>query len=206
MHKSLKKTKKNTHKYYTDHTDHIDHTTHHKLITSEVTDEDSYNHFKSLLNTSPNLCKGKSKSGNKYKIRIALKKDFETLKKNKHYRIIYIHDGKEIIAYISTQIFSKDGGFIFVHKLCSKTGTGQGTKLFKMILNDAKRNYEKLGVTYLSLTTHNLDIVDYYKKFNPTRCIETDVPETKALIPKRCAYMIWQLSPDMHYLDYGEES
>ena len=91
---------------------------------------------------------------------------------------------------------------MFIHKLCSKAGTGQGSRLFNMILDDAKTNYEKLGITYLSLTTQNLDIVGYYKKFNPTRIIEVDTPESKALVPERCAYMIWQVSPNMPYLNY----
>jgi hypothetical protein len=171
-------------------------------ITSEVTDDTTYDHFKSLISKSKNLCKGKTQSGKEYKIRKSILKDMNALKKDKHYRIIYIHNNKEIIAYISTKLYNKDGGFMFIHKLCSKAGTGQGSRLFNMILDDAKTNYEKLGITYLSLTTQNLDIVGYYKKFNPTRTIEVDVPESKAKIPGRCAYMIWQLSPNMPYLNY----
>jgi hypothetical protein len=124
------------------------------------------------------------------------------LKKDKHYRIIYVHNNKEIIAYISTKLYKKDGGFMFIHKLCSKAGTGQGSRLFNMILEDGKKNHETLGITYLSLTTQNLDIVGYYKQFNPTRTIEVDVPESKAVVPDRCAYMIWKLSPNMPYLEY----
>ena len=171
-------------------------------ITSEVIDDSSYNHFKSLIKTSPNLCKGTTQSGTKYKIRKSILKDMNTLKKDDHYRIIYVHNNKEIIAYISTKLYSKDGGFMFIHKLCSKADTGQGSRLFNMILEDAKKNHIKLGITYLSLTTQNLDIVGYYKKFNPTRIIEVNTPESKAKIPKRCAYMIWQISPDMPYLNY----
>ena len=92
---------------------------------------------------------------------------------------------------------------MFIHKLCSKAGTGQGKRLMNIILNDAKKNYEKLKITYLSLTTQNLDIVNYYKQFNPTRIIEVDTPGSKAQTPERCAYMIWQLSPDMPYLNYN---
>ena len=71
-----------------------------------------------------------------------------------------------------------------------------------MILDDARTNYKKLCITYLSLTTKDLDLVSYYNKFNPTRVIEIDTPETKLKIPVRCSYMIWQLSPDMPYLNY----
>ena len=172
-------------------------------ITSEVTDDTTYDHFKTLINKSKNLCKGKTQSGKEYKIRKSILKNMNALKKDKHYRIIYIHNNKEVIAYISTKLYKKDGGFMFIHKLCSKAGTGQGSKLFNMILDDAKTNYVKLGITYLSLTTQNLDIVGYYKKFNPTRIIEVDVPESKAKIPEKCAYMIWQLSPNMPYLEYS---
>ena len=125
------------------------------------------------------------------------------LKKDKHYRIIYIHNNNEIIAYVSTKLYTNSGGFMFIHKLCSKAGTGQGKKLFNIILDDARTNYEKLGITYLSLTTQNLDIVNYYKQFNPTRVIEVDPPGSKAKNPEKCAYMIWQVSPNMPYLNYS---
>ena len=171
-------------------------------ITSEVSDDVTYTHFKSLIGNSPNLCKGKKLSGKKYKIRKSILRDMAALKKDNHYRIIYVHNNKEIIAYISTKLYKRDGGFMFIHKLCSKAGTGQGTRLFNIILDDGKKNYEKLGITYLSLTTQDLDIVGYYNQFNPTRTIEVDVPESKAAVPDRCAYMIWQLSPDMPYLEY----
>ena len=172
-------------------------------ITSEVIDDATYDHFKSLINKSPNLCKGKTQTGKKYKIRKSIVKDMSALKRNKHYRIIYIHNNNEIIAYISTNLYKRDGGFMFIHKLCSKAGTGQGKILFNMILEDAKKNYEKLGITYLSLTTQNLDIVNYYKQFNPTRIIEVDPPGSVAKNPERCAYMIWQISPNMPYLNYS---
>jgi len=174
----------------------------HEYITSEVTDEDSYNHFKSLVANSKNLCKGKTHSGKRYKVNISRRKDYLTLQKDNHYRTIYIHDNKEIIAYIGTKKYKKDGGFIFIHKLCSKPGTGQGTKVMNMILDDAKRNHKALGITYVSLTTHNLDLIDYYNKFKPTRTIEVDSPGSKRLIPRRVAYMIWQVSPDMPMLNY----
>ena len=64
-------------------------------------------------------------------------------------------------------------------------------------------NIYKEKITYLSLTTQNLDIVNYYKQFNPTRIIEVDTPGSKAQTPERCAYMIWQVSPDMPYLNYN---
>lgn len=171
-------------------------------ITSEVLDDATYTHFKSLINNSPNLCKGQTQNGNKYKIRKSLLKDMDALHKDNHYRIIYVHNNKEIIAYISTKIYKKDGGFMFIHKLCSKAGTGQGSRLFNIILEDAIQNYDNLGITYLSLTTHNLDIVGYYKQFNPTRIVEVDTPESKAAVPDKCAYMIWQLSPNMPNLEY----
>ena len=174
----------------------------YNYITSEVIDDNTYNHFKSLINKSPNLCKGTTQYGKQYKIRKSILKDMAALKKDKHYRIIYVHNNKEIIAYISTKLYTTDGGFLFIHKLCSKAGSGQGSRLFNMILEDGKTNCDKLGITYLSLTTQNLDIVGYYKKFNPTRIIEVDTPESKALVPERCAYIIWQLSPNMPYLNY----
>lgn len=173
-----------------------------KYILSEVKDEDTYNHFKSLLQSSPNLCKGKTHSGSRYKVNIALNKDFATLKKNQHYRLIYIHNNNEIVAYISVKLYKKDGGFMFIHKVCS-TGGGQGTRLMKIILKDAQKNHEKLNITYLSLTTHNLDLIDYYNTFNPTRTEIVDNPGTKALVPKKVAYMIWQLSPNMPVLNYS---
>ena len=55
----------------------------------------------------------------------------------------------------------------------------------KLILDDAKKNYEKLNITYLSLTTQNLDIVNYYKQFKPSLIVEVDTPGSKAEIPKR---------------------
>ena len=170
--------------------------------TSEVTDDATYAHFKSLIYNSPNLCKGQKQSGKKYKIRKSILRDMSALKKDNHYRIIYVHNNKEIIAYISTKRYKSDGGFLFIHKLCSKAGTGQGSRLFNIILEDGILNHERLGVTYLSLTTQDLDIVGYYKKFNPTRIVEVDIPESKAAVPGRCAYMIWQLSPNMPYLEY----
>ena len=205
-------TKKHIHKYITNNNNlnikntktkkQLSNGNNTKHILSEVIDETSYNHFKSLLQSSPNLCKGKTHSGSRYKVNIALNKDFATLKKNQHYRIIYIHNNTEIVAYISVKLYKKDGGFMFIHKVCS-TGGGQGTRLMKMILKDAQKNHEKLNITYLSLTTHNLDLIDYYKTFNPTRTEIVDNPGTKALVPKKVAYMIWQLSPNMPDLDYS---
>lgn len=171
-------------------------------ITSEVIDNTTYSHFKSLIKKSNNLCKGTTQTGSKYKIRKSILKNMDALKKDKHYRIIYVHNNKEVIGYISTKLYKKDGGFMFIHKLCSKAGTGQGSRLFNMILDDAKQNHEKLGITYLSLTTQNLDIVGYYKKFNPTRIVEVNVPDSKAKIPERCAYIIWQVSSNMPILNY----
>jgi len=184
---TIKRTKKNTINNY---------------ITSEVIDDESYNHFKSLIANSPKLCQGKTHTGKRYKVNISLRKDTASLNKDNHYRTIYVHDNNEIIAYIGTKKYKKDGGFIFIHKLCSKPGTGEGSRLMRMILADAKRNHNKLGITYLSLTTHNLDLIDYYNKFKPTRTIETDSPGSKRKIPARVAYMIWQVSPDMPDLQF----
>lgn len=174
----------------------------HNYIVSEVTDDESYNHFKSLISNSPKMCQGKEHSGKRYKVNISIRKDYSTIMKDSHYRTIYIHDNKEIIAYIGTKKYKKDGGMIFIHKLCSKPNTGQGSRLMRIILADAKRNYKKLGITYVSLTTHNLDLIDYYNKFKPTRTIEVDSPGSKRKIPRRVAYMIWQVSPDMPNLHY----
>jgi hypothetical protein len=175
------------------------HTPH--VITAEVNDESSYAHFKSLLPASNNLCKGSMSSGNKYKVHIALSKDFAALKTTNHYRLIYVHNNHEILAYISVKLYKKDGGFMFIHKVCS-TGGGHGTKLMNMILEDARRNHQKLGITYLSLTTHNLDLVKYYNQFAPTRVVEINNPGSKARVLKRVAYIIWQLSPNMPWIDY----
>jgi len=172
-----------------------------KVITAEVIDDASYVHFKSLLPVSPNLCKGTMSSGDKYKVHIALSKDFATLKKTNHYRLIYVHDNHHILAYISVKLYKRDGGFMFIHKVCS-TGGGHGTRLMNLILEDAKKNYQRLGITYLSLTTHNLDLVKYYNQFAPTRVVEINNPGSEARVPKRVAYIIWQLSPDMPWIDY----
>lgn len=171
------------------------------IITTDVIDEQTYQHFKSLLPASRNLCKGKTHSNNRYKVHIALKKDFATVKKHNHYRIIYVHNNKEIFAYIAVQLFKRDGGFMFIHKVCS-TGGGHGTRLMNIILEDAKQNAEKLGITYLSLTTHNLDLIDYYNQFNPTKTEIIDSPGSKRQIPNKVAYMIWQLSPNMPHFNY----
>lgn len=174
----------------------------HSVITSEVLDEASYAHFKSLIPKSTGLCKGTMSSGAKYKVHIALSKDFATLKNTtNHYRLIYIHDNNQVLGYISVKLYKRDGGFMFIHKVCS-TGGGYGTKLINMILEDARRNHQKLGITYLSLTTHNLDLIQYYNQFNPTRVVEINNPGSKARVLKRVAYIIWQLSPDMPWIDY----
>lgn len=172
------------------------------LITSYVVDESSYQHFKSLLPHSQKLCKGKTPKGQSYKVHIATYKDFATLKKNNHYKIIYVHNNREIIAYISVKLYKRDGGFMFIHKVCS-TGGGEGTRLMNIILEDAKHNYQSLGITYLSLTTHNLDLIDYYNQFKPTRTEIIENPGSKAQTKKKVAYMIWQLSPDMPHFNYS---
>ena len=202
-HTTIKRKLTKKHKMHTPHTQHTPHTSQApNYIISEVVDDDTYNHFKSLIANSKNLCQGKTHTGKRYKVNISIRKDYATISKDNHYRTIYIHDNNEVIAYIGTKKFKKDGGFIFIHKLCSKPNTGQGTRLMKMILADARRNHEKLGITYVSLTTHNLDLIDYYNKFKPTRTIEVDSPGSKRIIPRRVAYMIWQVSPDMPVLNY----
>lgn len=188
------------HKSYSRHTKKS--ASQNKLILAEVIDEHSYQHFKSLLPASHGLCKGKTNSNKPYKVHIALAKDFATLKKQQHYRLLYFHDTQSIIAYIAVKLYKRDGGFMFIHKVCS-TGGGTGTQLMKLILADAKKNYLKLGITYLSLTTHNLDLVDYYNQFHPTRTEIIDNPGSKAQIPKKVAYMIWQLSADMPDMDFS---
>lgn len=172
------------------------------IIQDEVHDDNSYNHFKSLLPQSKGLCKGKMHSGKSYKVHIALAKDYTTLKKSDHYRIIYLHNTRNIVAYIAVKIYKNEGGFMFVHKLCS-VGNGYGTRLMNYILDDARQNYEKLGITYLSLTTHNLDLIDYYKQFNPTTTHIVDNPQSKAKKIKKVAYMIWQLSSNMPNLNFN---
>jgi hypothetical protein len=171
------------------------------IILAEVVDNTTYDHFKSLLPNSTNLCKGKSLSGKKYKVHIALSKDFATLEKTDHYKLLYYHNKKEILAYISVKIYERDGGFMFVHKVCS-TGGGYGSQLMKIILEDARKNWQQLRITYLSLTTHNLDLVQYYNQFAPTRVEIINNPGSKAQIPKKVAYIIWQLSPDMPKLNF----
>ena len=172
------------------------------LVTSEVTDEESYNHFKQLIKTSKNLCYGKTYDNTPYKVHTALSKDYKTLLTKDHYKILYIHTKTEIIAYIAVKIYKKDGGFMFIHKLCSNGG-GYGTTLMNTILKEALAKHVELGITYLSLTTHNLDLIDYYKTFNPTRIEIINNPGSKRKIPKRVAYMIWQLSPNMPQLNYS---
>jgi hypothetical protein len=90
---------------------------------------------------------------------------------------------------------------MFVHKVCS-TGGGYGSQLMKIILEDARKNFENLGITYLSLTTHNLDLIEYYNQYKPTRTIIVDNPGSKAKNVKKVAYMIWQLSPNMPLLNF----
>jgi hypothetical protein len=171
---------------------------------SEVTDDSSYQHFKSLLSNSNDLCHGKTANGKQYKVHITLSKDYDTLvKKKNHYRIMYVHNNKHIIAYIAVKIFKRDGNFMFIHKLCS-TGGGYGNKLMNIILEDARQNFEKLGITYLSLTTHNLDLIQYYNQYNPTKTIIIDNPGSKAKNIKKVAYMIWQLSSNMPFLHFFE--
>ena len=173
-----------------------------ELTTSEVIDEKSYEHFKQLISKSKKLCYGRTHNNMPYKVRVALSKDYKTLLTKDHYKILYIHTKTEIIAYIAVKLYKKDGGFMFIHKLCS-TGEGYGTTLMNTILKEARNKHIELGITYLSLTTHNLDLIDYYKTFNPTRTEIINNPGSKRKIPKKVAYMIWQLSPNMPELNYS---
>lgn len=170
-------------------------------MMSAVTDDESYNHFKTLLHNSKDLCKGKTLGGKAYKVHIALSKDYKTLLRTHHYKILYIHDNVIIRAYIAVKLYKKDGGFMFIHKLCG--GGGYGTKLMNIILDDARTNFESLGITYLSLTTHNLDLIQYYNQFNPTQTHVVDNPGSKAQNIKKVAYMIWQLSPNMPHMNFS---
>jgi hypothetical protein len=175
-----------------------------EYIIGDVSDNASYSHFKSLLKrpASKTLCNGKTAAGKSYKVHISLVKDYDTLVKTQnHYRLLYVYNQYGIKAYIAVKLYNKDGGYMFIHKVCS-SGGGWGTHLMNMILDDARANYQTLGITYLSLTTHNLDLVKYYQQFEPTRVIEINAPGSKAKIPKRVAYIIWQLSPDMPWYDY----
>jgi len=171
------------------------------IVLGEVIDEDTYKHFKMLLKATPKLCYGKTHKNDKYKVHIALSKDFKTLLKQNFYTIKYYHNNKQILAFISVKHIKKDGNYLFVHKLCS-LGGGYGTNLMNLLLTEAKNKVDILKITYLSLTTHNLDLIDYYNKFSPTRVVIVDNPGSKAKIKKRVAYMIWQLSPNMPYLNY----
>jgi len=108
---------------------------------AEVIDDATYTHFKTLLkhHDSSKLCHGELKTGKKYKVHIALSQNYNTLVKTQnHYKLLYVHNNSSIIAYIAVKLFKKDGGFMFIHKVCS-TGGGWGSKLMKMILDDAKK-------------------------------------------------------------------
>ena len=48
---------------------------------SEVIDDTTYTHFKSLIKKSPDLCKGQTGDGKCYKIRKSLLKRYESIKK-----------------------------------------------------------------------------------------------------------------------------
>lgn len=172
-----------------------------KLIESEVNDDISYNHFKKLIRQSNDLCKGKTLKNTSYKVRISMHKDFSTLIKNKHHRIIYIHDNKKIYAYISVKIYYTSGNFLFIHKLCSSK-SGLGSYLMEKILNYARLNTQKLNISYLSLTTFDLGLIEYYNKFKPTKIFEVKHPGSKKLNAPKVAYIIWQLTdkmPNLHY-------
>lgn len=171
------------------------------LIESEVIDEDTYSHFKSLLQTSKNLCKGKTLKGKPYKVHVAIHNTYTALLKSKHHKIIYIHDNKQIFAYISVKLYYKDGNFLFIHKICSSM-SGIGSYLMNKIIKYAKTNANKLNITYLSLTTHNLDLIKYYNKFKPFRVVEINSPQSKKKIPNRVAYIMWKLSENMPIYNY----
>lgn len=161
----------------------------------ENPNEESYNEFKKLIDQSPNLCMS-NKKDDKYKVHISIHDTVHQLIKNKHHKIYYIHNDKEIIAYITLKLYMKNGNFLFIHKLCSSY-KGLGSYLMNKVIQYAKNNVSRLNITYLSLTTYNLDLINYYNKFNPTFVYEIDSPGSKAKKPKKVAYIIWKLSSNM---------
>lgn len=161
---------------------------------------ESYNNFKNLVYKSSKLCINNYKN-KKYKVHISLHNTLEQLLKNNHHKIWYIHNDHEIIGFISLKLYLKNGNFLFIHKLCS-TVSGIGSYLMNKTINYAKYNKTKLNITYLSLTTHNLDLIDYYNKFNPTEIWTINSPLSKAKNPKKVAYMIWQLDKNMPHYTY----
>jgi len=176
------------------------------LIEDEVTDTASYDHFKSLILKSPNLCKSeKSTSRGKtlksYKVHVATHNTYNALLKGNHHKIIYLHDNNEVKAYISIKLYKKTGGFLFIHKLCS-SAPGLGSYLMNKILTYAKKNTEKLNITYMSVSTHNLELIPYYEKFKPTFTHIVSRPGSKAKNPPKGAYIIWKLSESMPIYTY----
>jgi hypothetical protein len=169
----------------------------------EITDNptlESYNHFKNLIYKSPNLCISNYKN-KKYKVHVSLHKTLEQLLKKNHHKIWYIHNDQEIVAFISMKLYMNTGNFLFIHKLCSSL-SGLGSYLMKKAIEYANTNKSRLNITYMSLTTHNLDLVEYYNKFNPTEVWTINTPQSKAKNPKKVAYMIWQVDKNMPHYTY----
>ena len=171
------------------------------IIEGYVVDDASYNHFKSLISGSTGLCSGKTLNGKTYKVHIPVHRDYDTLLKNKHHMIIYLHDNNRILAYISIQLYYRDGNFMFIHKMCSSM-PGLGGYLMRKTIKYARANDSKLNITYLSLTTHNLDLIKYYSKFKPDIITEIDSPGSKRKIPRRVAYIVWKLNNKMPDLSF----
>ena len=70
------------------------------------------------------------------------------------------------------------------------------------ILAHAREHAKSLNITYISLTTHNLGLIDYYAKFNPTFTHIVERPGSKAKNPPKGAYIIWKLSDNMPIYTY----
>ena len=88
----------------------------HTYITSEVLDDASYTHFKSLIEKSHHLCKGQTQSGKKYKIRKSILKDMNALKKDNHYDLSFFF---EIAVNIAFQDSLSDRLISFVASIVS---------------------------------------------------------------------------------------
>ncbi len=161
---------------------------------------EQYDHFKKLVYNSSNLCISNYKN-KKYKIHISLHQSLEQLLKNNHHKIWYIHNNQEIIAFISIKLYMKTGNFLFIHKLCS-TSPGLGSYLMNKVIDYARNNKSRLNITYVSLTTYNLDLINYYNKFNPTEVWTINKPESKAKKTKKVAYIIWQVDENMPHYTY----
>ena len=76
-------------------------------------------------------------------------------------------------------------------------------ELYKIILKICTMSipsYRHILETFITQSDGKHIINHQLESFN--QFIEVDIPESKAAVPGRCAYMIWQLSPNMPYLEY----